>query len=120
MPHRILVADDHAGIRHRVRSVLETAGFEVCGEAANGLDAVTKTKLLTPDLIILDLFMPVMNGLQAIPEIAKSAPSVKILVFTMDDAVELRQEALRRGAHGYVSKSSAIPDLIEEVKKLLA
>jgi DNA-binding NarL/FixJ family response regulator len=77
MPHRILVADDHAGIRHRVRSVLETAGFEVCGEAANGLDAVTKTKLLTPDLIILDLFMPVMNGLQAIPEIAKSAPSVK-------------------------------------------
>jgi DNA-binding NarL/FixJ family response regulator len=120
MPHRILLADDHAGIRRRVRSALETAGFEVCGEAANGQEAVTKTNLLKPDLIILNLSMPVMDGLQAIPEIAKSAPCVKILVFTMDDAIELRRETLRRGAHGYVSKSSAITDLIEEVKKLLA
>jgi two-component system response regulator EvgA len=120
MPRRILLADDHEGIRRRVRSVLETAGFEVCGEAANGLDAVAKTKDLTPDLIILNLSMPVMDGLQAIPQIVKSAPSVKILVFTMDDAAELQRETLRRGAHGYVSKSSSIPDLIEEVKKLLA
>ncbi len=120
MPRRILLADDHAGIRRRLRSALETAGFEVCGEATNGLDAVTKTKLLAPDLIILNLSMPVMDGLQAIPEIAQSAPGVKILVFTMDDAVELRRETFRRGAHGYVSKSSALPELIEEVTKLLA
>jgi DNA-binding NarL/FixJ family response regulator len=119
MPHRILLADDHEGIRRRVRSVLEAAGFEVCGEAANGLDAVTKTKVLTPDLIILNLSMPVMHGLQAIPEIAKSAPGVKILVFTMDDADELRREILRRGAHGHISKSRPITELIDEVKKLL-
>jgi DNA-binding NarL/FixJ family response regulator len=120
MPRRILLADDHEGIRRRVRSLLETAGFEVCGEAANGLDAVAKTRDLMPDLIILNLSMPVMDGLQAIPQIAKCAPGVKILIFTMDDATELRREIFRRGAHGYVSKSSAIPDLIEEVKKLLA
>jgi len=120
MPRRILLADDHEGIRRRVRSVLETAGFEVCGEASNGLDAVAKSKDLTPDLIILNLSMPVMDGLQAIPEIVKSAPGVKILVFTMDDATELRRETFRRGAHGYVSKSSPVPELIEEVKKLLA
>lgn len=120
MPHRILLADDHEGIRRRVRTLLETAGFEICGEAANGLDAIAKAKDLMPDLIILNLSMPVMDGLQAIPEIAKSAPSVKILVFTMDDAAELRRETLRRGAHGYVTKSSAIPDLVDEVKKLLS
>lgn len=119
MPHRILLADDHEGIRRRVRSALETAGFEVCGEAVNGLDAITKTKDLMPDLIILNLSMPVMNGLEAIPEIAKSAPAVKIVVFSMDEADELRREALRRGAHGYVSKSRAITDLIYEVEKLL-
>jgi DNA-binding NarL/FixJ family response regulator len=119
MPHRILLADDHEGIRRRVRSVLEAAGFEVCGEAANGLDAVAKIKDLTPDLIILNLSMPVMDGLQAIPEISKSAPSVKILIFTMDDSTELRRETFRRGAHGFVSKSSALPELIDEVKRLL-
>ena len=119
MPHRILLADDHEGIRVRVRSVLETAGFEICGEAANGLEAVTKTKTLMPDLIILNLSMPVMNGLQAIPEIIKSAPGVKILMFSMDDSDELRREALRRGAHAYVSKSSPVTGLIDEVKKLL-
>lgn len=119
MPRRILLADDHEGIRRRVRYALETAGFEVCGEAANGLDAVAKTKILAPDLIILNLSMPVMNGLQAIPEIAKCAPGVRILVFTMDDAHELRRETLRLGAHGYISKSSSMTELIDEVTKLL-
>jgi DNA-binding NarL/FixJ family response regulator len=105
MPHRILLADDHEGIRRRVRSELETAGFEVCGEAADGLGAVTKTKDLLPDLIILNLSMPVMHGLEVIPEIAKSAPGVKILVFTMDEADELRREALRRVSTMTVSDS---------------
>lgn len=63
--------------------------------------------------------MPVMHGLQAIPEIAKSVPGVKILVFSTDDADELRREVLRRGAHGYVSKSSPITALIDEVNNLL-
>lgn len=119
MPLRILLADDHEGIRRRVRSVLETADFEVCGEAADGLGAVKKTRDLMPDLIVLNLSMPVMHGLETIREIAKSAPGVKILVFSMDEADELRREALRRGAHGYVSKSRPITDLIDEVERLL-
>jgi two-component system, NarL family, nitrate/nitrite response regulator NarL len=88
--------------------------------SCNGQDAITKTKLLAPDLIILNLSMPVLDGLQTTTRDRKSIPGVKILVFTMDDAVELRRETFRRGAHGYVSKSSALPELIEEVKKLLA
>jgi len=119
MPHRILVADDHEGIRRRVRSLLEAAGFEVCGEAANGLDAVIKAKELLPDLIVLNLSMPVMHGLDAIPEIAKLSPGVKIIVFTMAEAEELRQEVLRRGAHGFVTKSGPVSDLVDAVRKAL-
>jgi DNA-binding NarL/FixJ family response regulator len=118
MPNRILLADDHEAVRRRVRSLLETAGFEVCGEAADGLDAVQKTKDLMPDLIVLNLSMPGMHGLEAIPQIVKSAPAVKILVFTVDEADEVSREAFRRGAHGYVSKLRP-SDLVEEVKKLL-
>lgn len=119
MPYRILIADDHEGIRRRVRSLLEASGFEVCGEAANGLDAVIKTKELLPDLIVLNLSMPIMHGLDAIPEIAKSCPGVKIVVFTMADAEELRQEVLRRGAHGFVTKSGPINALVDTVRKVL-
>jgi two-component system invasion response regulator UvrY len=72
-----------------------------------------------PDLIVLNLSMPVVHGLETIREIAKSAPGVKILVFSKDEADELRREALRRGAHGYVSKSRPITDLIDEVERLL-
>src|SRR5690242_858890 len=118
MPRRILLADDHDGWRLRVRSLLETAGFEVCGDAINGIDVVEKTKALLPDLIVLDISMPVVNGLDAIPEILKSAPSVKIVVFSVHEADELRREALRRGAHGYVGKSKP-EDLINELTKLL-
>ena len=81
MPHRILLADDHEGIRRRVRSALEDAGFDVCGEAANGQEAVRQTKELMPDLIVLNLSMPIMNGLEALPQIAKSVPSAKVLDF---------------------------------------
>lgn len=118
MPRRILLADDHDGLKKRVRSFLETAGFEVCGEAINGLDAIAKTKALLPDLIVLNMSMPIMNGLDAIPEIVKSAPGIKIVVFTMHEHDELRREALRLGAHGYVSKSRP-EDLIDGVTKLL-
>lgn len=119
MPRRILLADDHRGIRQRVRSALEAAGFEVCGDAVNGLDAVEKTKVLLPDLIILNVSMPIMNGLDAVPGILKNAPGVKIVMFSVDEADELRREALRRGAHGYVGKSSPVAVLINEVTKLL-
>jgi two-component system, NarL family, response regulator NreC len=119
MPHRILLADDHDGIRRRVRSALEDAGFDVCGEAANGQEAVRQTKELMPDLIVLNLSMPIMNGLEALPQIAKLVPSAKVLIFTMDDGDELRSEAFRRGAHGFLSKCSPLSELVEGIEKLL-
>jgi DNA-binding NarL/FixJ family response regulator len=119
MPRRILFADDHQAIRQRLHSAVEAAGFQVCGEAVNGLDAIEKTKALLPDLVILNLSMPVMGGLDAIPEIIKSAPGIKIVVFSVDEAEEFKREALRRGAHSYVAKSSPITVLMNEVVKLL-
>jgi DNA-binding NarL/FixJ family response regulator len=118
MPRRILLAEDHDGLRRRVRSELEAAGFEVFGEAINGLDAIEKAKVLLPDLVITNIWMPVMNGLDAIPEIVKSVPGVKIIVFSVDEADELRREVLRRGAHSYMCKSHP-EDLITEVNNLL-
>jgi two-component system chemotaxis response regulator CheY len=118
MPHMILLAESHEGLRRRIRSTLEAAGFEVCGEATNGLEAIEKARALQPDLIVMEIWMSVMNGLEAIPEIAKSVPRAKILVFTTDDVEELRREALRLGAHSFVCKSN--PErLINEVTKLL-
>jgi YesN/AraC family two-component response regulator len=75
MPRRILLAEDHDGLRRRVRSDLEAVGFEVYGEALNGLDSIGKTKALLPDLVITNIWMPVMNGLDAIPEIVKMSPA---------------------------------------------
>lgn len=118
MPCRILLADSHDGLRLRIRSALESAGFEVCGEATNGLEAIEKTRALHPDLIVMEIWMPVMNGLEAIPEIAGSIPGIKIVVFTMDEVEELRRKALRLGAHGFVGKPN--PErLINEVTSLL-
>jgi DNA-binding NarL/FixJ family response regulator len=118
MPHKILVVDDHEPMRRRIRSLLEAEGLDVCAEAANGREAIEKTKECMPDLAILDLSMPVMSGLEAIPEMLECAPRLKILILTVDDDQELRQEALRLGARGYIAKSE--PEaLLAEVRKLL-
>ena len=80
---------------------------------------VSQAKDLIPDLIVLNLSMPFTNGLEALPQIAKAVPSAKVLIFTMDDGDEVRREALRRGAHGFVSKSSPLSDLVDGIEKLL-
>jgi DNA-binding NarL/FixJ family response regulator len=119
MPHNILVVDDHEPMRRRIRSLLESEGLHVCAEATNGQEAIEKTKECMPDLAILNLSMPVMSGLQAIPEMLRCAPQLKILIFTVDDAKELRQHAFRLGAAGYVSKSDPSGVLLAEVRTLL-
>jgi DNA-binding NarL/FixJ family response regulator len=119
MPHNILVVDDHKLMRQRIRSLLESEGLDVCAEAANGREAIDKTKGCMPDLAILDLSMPVMSGLQAIPEMLKCAPQLKIVIFTVDDAEELRRHAFRLGVRAYVAKSEPPEALLAEVRKLL-
>ena len=117
MTHNILIADDHEGIRRRVRALLEGAGFEVCGEATDGQEAIDKSKALVPDLVILDLSMPVMSGFEALPHIAKLKPT-KILIFSVEESREMKRRALELGAHAYVTKSNPT-GLLAEVNGLL-
>lgn len=120
MSHNILIVDDHEPMRRRIRSLLEHEKLKVCGEATNGREAIQKAKQLMPDLAILNISMPVLNGLEALPEMLQAAPGIKIVIFTIDDAEEIRRQAFRLGAHGYVVKSGPSEDLLAEVKRLLA
>jgi len=105
---RILIADDDSPIRGLLRRLIEEhAGWEVCGEAENGLDAVAKTDQLAPDLVVLDLAMPHMNGLQAGRAIAKASPQLPMLLLTVQEVSnELVHEARNAGFRGAVSKST--------------
>jgi DNA-binding NarL/FixJ family response regulator len=119
MAHKILIADGHEGIRRRLRSLLETAGFLVCGEAVNGQQAVEKSKELMPDLVILDLSMPVISGFEAIRKIAE-LNNPKILVLTLlEDSDEANRIVAELGAQGYLHKSSLSTALLAEVSRIL-
>jgi DNA-binding NarL/FixJ family response regulator len=115
-PYRILVVDDHAVVRHGLRTLLESQpGIEVCDEACNGVEALELVKKIKPDLMIVDLTMPEMNGLELTCATRKESPSTEILVLTMHFSDELAREVLRAGALGYVLKSDADSDLLAAV-----
>jgi DNA-binding NarL/FixJ family response regulator len=115
--HRVLLADDTPEIRQLLRLSLELDGrFEIVGEAEDGASAVELTHAEVPDAVVLDLAMPVMDGLQAIPEIRRNAPDAKILVLSGFEARQMSKEALARGAHAYIEKG----DNMKEVASLLA
>ena len=87
---RILVADDHEVVRRGIRTLLETRSeWEICGEASTGRDVVAKTARLKPDVVFLDITMPDLSGLEAVPEILKASPETKILVLTMHDSGQM-------------------------------
>jgi len=118
---RILVADDHEMLRRGVRSMLESeAGLQICGEAIDGIDAVEKTLSLKPDLVILDINMPALNGLAVVRQILRARPETKILIFTVHDSDQTSQESFHAGAHGFLSKGKAGRDLIAAVKAVLS
>jgi DNA-binding NarL/FixJ family response regulator len=101
---RVLIADDSATVRSGLHELIEDHADWVCAEALNGHDAITKIKLLTPDILILDLFMPVMDGLQAARAITKLVPDLPILLCTSDLPPSLLSMAQRCGIQGTVSK----------------
>jgi DNA-binding NarL/FixJ family response regulator len=118
MSNRILIVDDYPTMRKAVWSLLVWHSMEVCGEAENGKQAIEKVKELKPDLVLPDINMPVMNGVQAAYQIRQSAPSTKIVFFTLHDSPETMGTA-RLFVDGFVPKSAAETRLIPELKRLL-
>jgi two-component system, NarL family, sensor kinase len=117
---RILIADDHEVMRRGVRGLVESQEeWSVCGEALEGNEAVSKTKELRPDLLILDVSMPGMSGIEAALQILKDDPSTKILFFTMHDSPQMMREISNVGAWGYVAKARAGNDLVDAVRIIL-
>jgi DNA-binding NarL/FixJ family response regulator len=118
-PLRILIVDDHAVVRRGVRSLLESqSGWEVSGEATTGREAVELAKRLQPDVVVMDLSLPELNGLDATRQILKESPRSEILVLTMHHSEELARDVLQAGARGYVLKSDADENLIAAVESL--
>ena len=113
MTRRVLVVDDHMVIRRGINSILQAwPQWEVSGEAASGEEAIRLAEDLKPDVIIMDISMPGMGGLEATKIIHKSHPQVKILLLTLHDSLEWVETALRAGARGYVLKSDAEGELM--------
>ena len=105
---RILIADDHEVVRAGVRSLLESQpDCEICGEAATGRQVVALAQQLKPDVAIMDITMPELNGLEATRQIRKVAPTVQVLILSVHESEELVREIIDAGAHGYVLKSDA-------------
>lgn len=118
---RILIADDHEIVRHGVRNLLDSVpDFEVCAEAAIGRDAVNLGEKLLPDVAIMDLSMPDLNGLEAARQLKKVSPKTRILIFTMHDAEQLVHEVFNAGVSGYVLKSDAGEHLVTAIRTVAA
>jgi DNA-binding NarL/FixJ family response regulator len=118
---RILIADDHEIVRQGIRMILQIRSeWEICGEAKNGRQAIQLAKELNPDVIILDVSMPILGGLVAADDILKMNPKIKILIFTMDESKSLRTLVQKCGVRGIVVKSQASRDLVEALDRLLA
>lgn len=116
---RVLVADDHESVRRGIGELIDAEqGFEVAGEAKNGIEAVEQARILNPDIAVLDMNMPQMNGLETARRITKELREVEVLILTFTDSESLAQEALHAGVHGYMLKSDASRDLMTAISSL--
>ncbi|MGH9445404.1 MAG: response regulator [Terriglobia bacterium] len=116
---RVLVADDHESIRRGIEEVIKAGtGMQMCGEAANGLEAVRKAKQLRPDVTVIDVNMPEMNGIEATRQILKERPGAEVLILTVFESEQIITELLKAGAHGYMLKSDVAKDLLFAIESL--
>jgi DNA-binding NarL/FixJ family response regulator len=116
---RILIADDHDLIRRGLRDLLEShAGWEICGEAKTGREAVSKTRELRPNVAILDISMPGLNGVEAARQIRKTSPFTEILILSMHHSKQLIREVIDEGVRGFIGKSDSSRDLVLAVEAI--
>ncbi len=116
---RILIADDHDVARRGIRSLLENhPGWEICGEARDGREAVECTARMVPDVVLLDIGMPNLNGLDAARQIVAAHPGIRILILTMHDTEQVVREVLSVGARGFLLKSDSARELVAAVEAL--
>jgi DNA-binding NarL/FixJ family response regulator len=118
-PLRILVADDHDLMRRGIKTLLQThAGWEICGEAQTGREAVSRTEELKPDIVVLDISMPDLNGIEAARRIRKASPETEVLILSLHFSDQLIREIVEAGVRGYIIKSDSDRDLIVAVETL--
>ncbi|HEV8441351.1 MAG TPA: response regulator transcription factor [Methylomirabilota bacterium] len=118
MSVRILLVDDHQLVREGLRALLEREQFQVVGEAADGHDAIKRAQALRPDVAVLDLSMPQLNGLDAAREMSRAAPGIKVIALTVHTEDPYVISALRAGIKGYVLKSQATADLVQAIREV--
>jgi DNA-binding NarL/FixJ family response regulator len=119
MSCRLLLADDHHIVRQALRGLLEAAGHEVIGEASDGHEALKLARTLNPDIAVLDLSMPLLNGVDAAREMRRLSPGIRTILLTMYTDKGYVLQALRAGARGYVLKTQAAEDLISAIREIL-
>jgi two-component system response regulator NreC len=118
MPIRIVLADDHVLVRQGLKSLIEREGHRVVGEASEGQQALTQVRALRPDIAILDISMPILNGLNAARQIKKSFPKTNTILLTQHDEDQYISEALDAGVRGYVLKNQVTGDLLEAIRQV--
>lgn len=119
MPHRILLADDHALVREGLRTMLQTAGFEIAAEAGEGRGAVQAALKSRPDVVLIDIAMPGLNGIDATRAILDGRPDTRVITLTMHVEDMYVVEALQAGARGYVLKSQGVEDLVRAIHEVM-
>jgi two-component system response regulator NreC len=118
MPTRIVLADDHVLVRQGLKSLLEREHFQVMAEASDGQDAVRLTEAHQPDIAILDISMPTLNGIDAARSLSRSAPETKVILLTQHEEEQYIHEALEAGVKGYVLKNQVANDLIQAIRQV--
>src|SRR5580693_5794438 len=117
---RLLIVDDHEIFRRGLRALLEPSSeWQICGEAVDGWDAVEQCKSLKPDIVVLDVSMPRLNGLEAARLIKKEDPEPKIVIITQHDSPQIRSAALEAGARAFVTKSAVGNELVTALRSLI-
>jgi DNA-binding NarL/FixJ family response regulator len=118
MPTRVLLADDHALIRQGLKALLERQGFQVVCEVSDGQEAIRSVEKTQPDVAIIDISMPILNGVDAARELKKSSPKTKVILLTQHEEDQYVTEALRAGVKGYVLKGQAADDLVHAIQEV--